>query len=124
MVPDLLVGLGISGLLIFVGPASWYHPTLFLYLFDQSALDPWPQILFTPAAYIGGLFLVLTVGVTLYFSQAVVSLVFGAAILLRHKRNPRGDDEIWPSRTVAGGTFLIGGVRDHRRYQSHLCAGC
>ncbi|MCT9098203.1 hypothetical protein [Haloarchaeobius sp. HME9146] len=107
---DLLIGLGIGGFLLFVGTASWYHPTLFLVLFDRFAVDPWPQLLFTPAAYLGGLFLTLTLGLNLYFVQAFVGLAIGAAILLRHERNPRNDDDIWPSRPAGKGVLGIGGL--------------
>lgn len=110
MLSDLLVGFGISGFFLFAGLASWYHPTLFVYLFDHHDLDPWPQLLFTPAAYVGGLFLVLTLDVNLYFVQAVVCLGVGAAVLLRHDRNPGDDDHIWPSRAVAAATLGVGGV--------------
>lgn len=109
-VTDVVIGLGISGLLLYVGLISWYHPTLILYLFDHYELDPWPQVLFTPAAYIGGWFFVVLLGVSLYFVQAIVSVGIGVAVLLRHERNPRNDDSIWPSRRAANASLGIGVV--------------
>lgn len=108
MVADLLIGLGISIFLLFIGTAPWYHPSLFLVLFDGTDVDPWPQLAFTPAVYLGGVFLTLTVGVNLYFVQAVAGLAVGTAILRRHERNPRDDDEIWPSRAVAKAIAVSG----------------
>ncbi|KAB1197262.1 MULTISPECIES: hypothetical protein [Haloferax] len=110
MIPDLLVGLGISGFFLFIGIAPWYHPTLFLPYFDSDDVDPWPQLSFTLAAYLGGAFFVLTVEVNLYFVQAIVSVTIGVAVLLRHDRNPRGDDSIWPSRGAAKASLGVGGV--------------
>lgn len=110
MIRHVLIGLGIGISFLFMGSALWYHPTLFLLSFDRYDVDPWPQLLFTPAAYIGGVFLVLTVGTNHYFVQAIVGGAIGTAILLRHKYNPRDDDEIWPSKTVAKGIIAVGAL--------------
>lgn len=52
-----------------------------------------------------GLFFAFTLGVNLYYVQAIVGLAIGGAILLRHKKNPQDDDQIWPSQAVRKAIF-------------------
>jgi len=106
--PEWAYATTLVGFLLFVGLAPWYHPTVFLYLFDGQRLDPWPQLLFTPAAYVGAWLAAASLGAGLLFVQGVVTVGVAATALTRHRRRPL--DRPWPSKTVATVLAVVGGV--------------
>ena len=108
--PESAYAAALVGGLLVAGLASWYHPTIFLYYFDGERLDPWPQLLFTPAAYIGAWFAAATFGLGFLFVQGIVTLGIGGAVRLRHQRRPNRDDDPWPSNRTALALVAVGGV--------------
>ncbi|WP_254273444.1 hypothetical protein [Haloarcula marina] len=105
-VTDALLGVAIAGFFLFVGSASWYFPTVFLYLFDGENVSPWPQLLFSPAAFVGGYVLALVVGLGLYAVHGFAAFAIGGAVVLRYRRSAADPVSLWPPRWT--GQALVG----------------
>ncbi|GGO00975.1 MULTISPECIES: hypothetical protein [Haloarcula] len=107
-VTDAVIGVALAGFFLFTGTASWYFPTVFLRLFDGDDVSPWPQLLFTPAAYVGAYVLSLTIGLGLYAVHGVVALCIGAAVVCRHRRSTANPDSLWPPRWTGQALVALG----------------
>lgn len=103
---DLALGFGISGLFLFVGAGTWYHPTMFAYLLNDWDLTPWAQLVVTPALLIGGWMLALTLRIGWVAGPGFGLVAAGAGALCRHEY--RDTTSAWPSRLVSWALVGLG----------------